>query len=193
MSSLTPPVPADERSPFPRAASARLATALGILGAMAAILLLMGRDPVCPCGKVTLWQFGADPAENSQQFADWFSLLHIAFGMGLFALVRYLRPHWSRTDMLLAVLFGHSIWEVAENTPWIIGVFSGGANAPHYSGDSLLNSFGDTLFALAGAGAMPWLAWPAILAIVVAIEIAVSLGAHDGFIIGTLRLVGVAV
>jgi hypothetical protein len=190
MSSALQPVPEHELSPFPDRGWRQLGIAAAILGAAAALLLLMGRHPVCPCGTVSLWQATQDPAENSQAFADWYSLLHVVFGMALFAGVRYLRPHWTLASVLLAVLLGHSIWEVAENTPLIIGVFSGGANAPHYGGDSLLNSLGDTVFALGGAVLMPYLSWVAVGAIVVLVEAAVTWGVGDGFVVGTLRLVG---
>ena len=191
MSRALHPVPENERSPFPRDAVGQIGTALAIVGLMAAVLALMGRHLVCPCGKVSLWQTGLDPAENSQQFADWYSLLHVAFGMGLFGMVRFLRRHWTFGATMLAVVLGHSIWEVAENTPWIIGVFSGGANAPHYAGDSLLNSFGDTVFALGGAAFLPFLPIAAVVPILVVIEIAVTWGIGDGFVVGTLRLFGV--
>lgn len=193
MSSLTHPVPENERSPFPDGAWRQLGTALAILGLAAALLILMGRHPVCPCGTVSLWQAGRNPAENSQAFADWYSLLHVVFGMGLFAAVRGVRPHWKLSSVFLAVLLGHSIWEVAENTPVIIGLFSGGANAPFYEGDSLLNSLGDTVFALGGAAMMPHLRWPAVAAVAVAAEVAVTWGVGDGFVVGTLRLLGVKV
>ncbi|WP_161992568.1 DUF2585 family protein [Aureimonas leprariae] len=191
MSSAVQPIPENERSPFPDKGWRQVGIAFTMLGTAAAILLLMGRHPVCPCGTVSVWQWSRDPAENSQAFADWYSLLHVVFGMALFAGVRRLRPHWSLPSVFLAVILGHSIWEVAENTPLIIGIFSGGANAPHYEGDSLLNSFGDTVFALGGAGLMPFLRWPAVALVVVAVEAAVTFGVGDGFVVGTLRLFGV--
>lgn len=193
MTQALQPIPENERSPFPEGRLAQLGVALGLIAAMVALLLLMGRHPVCPCGRVTLLQTGHDPNENSQQFADWYSLLHVAFGMGLYAMVRWLRPHWTVGSTMLAVVFGHSIWEVAENTPWIIGVFSGGVNAPHYSGDSILNSLGDSFFAFSGAAAMPFLALPVVAVVVLAIEVAVTWGVGDGFVVGTLRLLGVDV
>lgn len=193
MTDLLAPRPADRSSPFPLRPGKRCLAALAMVAAMAAILHAMGRDMTCPCGIVRLWQPGLDPAENSQQFADWYSLLHVIFGMGLAAFVAWMRPNWSLGALLLSALLGHSIWEVAENTPWIIGLFSGGVNAPHYEGDSILNSLGDTVFALGGAlfaRRMPL--WASAVA-VVAVEIAVTLAIDDGFVIGTLRLMGVNV
>lgn len=193
MTDVLAPRPADRTSPFPMRPGRRCLTGLAIVAVMAAILHAMGRDVTCPCGIVRLWQFGLDPAENSQQFADWYSLLHVVFGMGLALFVAWMRPKWSTGALLLSVLLGHSIWEVAENTPWIIGLFSGGVNAPHYEGDSILNSLGDTIFALSGALLMRKAPWWTSAALVVAVEIAVTLAIDDGFVIGTLRLLGMDV
>ena len=85
MSDVLKPHPADRTSPFPLRPGRRCLAALGMVAAMAALLLVMGRDPTCPCGVVRLWQSGLDPLENSQQFADWYSLLHVVFGMALAA------------------------------------------------------------------------------------------------------------
>lgn len=193
MTDLLAPRPADRTSPFPMRPGRRCLAGLAIVAAMAAILFAMGRDLTCPCGIVRLWQPGLDPAENSQQFADWYSLLHIVFGMGLALFVAKMRPRWSLGALLLSALVGHSIWEIAENTPWIIGLFSGGVNAPHYEGDSILNSIGDTVFALAGALFARRMPLWASLAVVLAVEIAVTIAIDDGFVIGTLRLLGVDV
>lgn len=193
MTDLLTPHPADRTSPFPMRPGKRCLAGLAIVAAMAVILFAMGRHVTCSCGVVRIWQSGLDPAENSQQFADWYSLLHIVFGMGLALFVAWMRPKWSLGALLLSALLGHSIWEIAENTPWIIGLFSGSVNAPHYEGDSILNSLGDTVFALGGAVLMRTVPVWASVAVVLAVEIAVTVAIDDGFVIGTLRLVGVDV
>ncbi|WP_157944640.1 DUF2585 family protein [Mangrovicella endophytica] len=191
MSDILQPKPQDRSSPFPMNVRGRLWAGLGMIAVTLALLAAIGRPVTCPCGIVRLWQTGANPAENSQQFADWYSLLHIAFGIGLAAFVRWMRPAWSLGAMFLCVIFGHSIWEAMENTPAIVALFSSSPNAEHYAGDSLLNSLGDTLFALGGAATFPRLSRTGLIIILAAIETAVTLGVGDGFIVGTLRLLGV--
>lgn len=193
MTGLFQPSPADRSSPFPMQPRRRWIVALGMLAGTMLALFLMGRNPVCPCGVVSLWQQSSDPAENSQQFADWYSALHIVFGIGLAAFTAWVKPSWSSGAVLLSVLLGHCAWEIAENTPLIIGIFSGGVNAPHYEGDSILNSLGDSVFAIGGAVAylnIP--GWASVL-IVAAVEVAVAFAIHDGFVLGSLRLLGVDV
>jgi predicted cobalt transporter CbtA len=50
--------------------------ALAIVAAMAAVLLAMGRSPICPCGAVRLWVDEVNGPDNSQHIADWYVPSH---------------------------------------------------------------------------------------------------------------------
>lgn len=171
----------------------RLALAAAVLCGLVAALAVMGRHPVCPCGIISLVQTHLSAAQNSQQFADWYSALHVIFGMGLFAFIHWMRPAWPLGTALLAVLIGHTMWELTENTPFVVAVFSGTPNAPDYSGDSILNSLGDTVFALSGAFLASRLSARTTIALALTLELAVTVAIDDGLIVGTLRLVGAPV
>lgn len=163
---------------------------LAILVAQVLALHLIGRDWGCGCGD-PLWQRRMAPEGNSQHFADAYSFLHLGFGILVFTILAMMRPHWLRRHLLLLVVLCSAIWEVMENLPVIISMFGyepGDARA--YDGDSILNSLGDSAFALAGglvAGGLP--RWAGIAA-VVGIEVAVSLAIGDGYVIALLRAAG---
>jgi len=59
-----------------------IAGILGLLLVHAGLLFFMGQPLVCECAQVSFWYGGAalDP-QNSQQFADWYSLSHIIHGI----------------------------------------------------------------------------------------------------------------
>lgn len=122
---------------------------LGITLVTIAILLAMGRTPICECGYVSLWHGQINDAGNSQHIADWYTPSHIIHGMIFYALGWWLfvkrglgGGQGVRWGFPLAVLLEAS-WEVLENTPMVINRFRAVTANFGYSGDSVLNSAAD--------------------------------------------------
>jgi len=139
-----------------------------MIAATAAILLGMGRLPICECGYVLFWTPAADLAGSSQHIADWYTFSHIIHGF-IFYWVLWLafRRH-SVCERALGAIFIEAAWEVAENSPWIIDRYREATIAVGYTGDSVLNSVFDILWMLAGfffAWRMP--VWVTVLTAIV--------------------------
>jgi hypothetical protein len=114
-----------------------------ILAAAAAVLLAMGRHPICTCGVVDLWVGARDSPKTSQMLADWYSLSHIVHGL-LFYAALWLA--WRRAPVewrFLVALLVEAGWEVVENTPLVIDRYRATTAAVGYSGDSVINSLSD--------------------------------------------------
>src|SRR3954464_14670199 len=94
--------------------------AFSILILAAAILLAMGRNPICTCGTVELWVAGRDSPKTSQMLADWYSLSHIAHGLLFFGALWLVLRRWPLSWRFLAALLIEAGWEVVENTPFTI-------------------------------------------------------------------------
>lgn len=118
---------------------------IALLLLVGAIELAAGRPPICPCGRISLWQGSAQSPETSQQIADWYSFSHIIHGFlfyGAAHLALRTRPAWRAWALPIAVMVEGG-WELLENSPLIIDRYREATIAIGYSGDSILNSLCD--------------------------------------------------
>ncbi|ORE99100.1 DUF2585 family protein [Aurantimonas sp. 22II-16-19i] len=175
-----------------RSQGVSLAAAALVFAALVAWLRIVDRPWICPCGVVALWQGELSQAQNSQQFSDWYSALHVIFGMALFGFVARMAPRWPLAKRAVLAVASSAAWEAMENTPALIAMFSHSPDAPDYFGDSILNATGDTIFVLAGffaASKLP--AWATVL-LAIGLDLVVEVAIGDGFVLGTLRLLRIA-
>ncbi len=117
----------------------------------AAILLhLEGRLWICACGHVQIWAGKVCSSDNSQHFLDPYSFTHVLHGFLFFWLIvwlaRRLTPGWQ----LALAIAAEAAWEVFENTNFIIDRYRSTTAALGYTGDTVVNSFGDILCCLVG-------------------------------------------
>lgn len=104
----------------------------------------------CSCGVFEVWVGDTCSSSNSQQLFDPYSFTHVLHGVLLFWLVALLfrnaSPAWQLT--LAAVL--EALWEVLENTNFIIDRYRAQTAALGYTGDTIVNSLGDLFCAVIG-------------------------------------------
>lgn len=114
-----------------------------IVTAAAAILLAMGRNPICTCGMIDLWVGGRDSPKTSQMLLDWYSLSHIVHGLLFYAILWLVARRWPVERRFLLALLVEASWEVVENTPMVIDRYRATTAALGYTGDSVINSLSD--------------------------------------------------
>lgn len=163
--------------------------ALGMLAVMAAALLAMGRNPICPCGTVRLWAGDVHGPENSQQIADWYVPSHIIHGFlfyfaGWLALRRFEPGH----RLLLAVAI-EAGWEMLENSPMIIERYREATIALGYAGDSVLNSVCDVGWMMLGFGIARRLKVRWTIALALVLELGALVAIRDNLTLNVLMLV----
>ena len=136
-----------------------------------AILLAMGRPPICTCGQVTLWVSSAASPETSQMLADWYSASHLIHGILFFGLLWLVARRVTIVWRLCIAILIEASWEIAENSPWIIDRYRSATAAVGYSGDSVLNSTSDIVMMILGFLAARRLPLWASVGIVIVLEL----------------------
>ena len=121
-----------------------------VIAALAvAVLLAMGRPPICTCGYVEIWHGKVQSAGNSQHISDWYAPSHFTHGLIMAGVAWLLWSKWkvfggrpALWALPIAVAV-ESLWEISENTPAVINRYREATAAFGYTGDSVLNSAAD--------------------------------------------------
>jgi hypothetical protein len=174
---------------------AGVAAALAIAAVAVAVLLAMGRPPICTCGYVSLWHGQVQSAGNSQHITDWYSPSHFTHGLIMYAVAWLLWSRWrlfggrlARWALPIAVAV-EAAWEVLENTPMVIGRYRSVTASFGYSGDSVVNSASDIGWMTLGFLVAAKLPWRWTLALGVGLELLTLWTIRDNLTLNVVMLV----
>ena len=162
--------------------------ALIVLAAAAAILLAMGRDPICTCGTVDLWVGSRDSPKTSQMFADWYSFSHVVHGLIFYAVLWLIARRWPVDRRFAVALAIEAAWEVIENTPMVIDRYRATTAALGYTGDSVINSLSDIAMMILGFYAARRLPVWVSIALLLALELVPLLAIRDNLTLNVWML-----
>jgi len=149
----------------------------------------MGRLPLGPDGKFGWWDGNIWGSENSQRVFDVYSFSHIVHGILFYALLWMVARKVPLRHRFLAAMFLESVWEVLENSPFIIHRYREATIALGYTGDSILNSCSDILMMCCGflfASAAPAFA---SVTLVLVLEVGCLFWVRDNLTLNIIMLV----
>ena len=170
-----------------RSARGWLASLL-ILAAAAAILLAMGRPPICTCGTIAVWEPSALSPRTSQMLADWYSPSHLVHGFLFYGALWWVARNRPVEHRFLGAMLIEVGWEIIENTPMIIDRYREATTANGYTGDSVINSLSDVaMMAIGFVAARRLPLWASIL-IVLLLEVVPLLVIRDNLTLNVWML-----
>lgn len=159
--------------------------------ATATILVGMGQPFHCPCNQWWRpWWGDVWSSHNSQHLLDPYSFTHVSHGLALYWVCYFAFRRLSLEKRFTITLVAEAIWELIENSPWVIRHYRENTVSLDYFGDSALNSVGDLLCCGAGfllAAATPW--WGTIVVFGV-FEVGLLLTIRDNLVLNVLNLIG---
>ncbi len=161
--------------------------------AMILTLHFEGRSFISKSGKVLLWVTDINSAENSQQLADPYSFTHVLHGV-MFCLIlgfisSRLKNKLSFYGMFLAAVCAEGIWEIIENSPWVIDRYREATIALGYTGDTILNSISDVCMCSMGFLLSSKLGVKKSIMFFIAVEIFLILWIKDSLVINIIMLI----
>src|ERR1043165_4068045 len=164
------------------------------LFSLALLLWLEGRFVFCTCGVFRVWSGDTCSSTNSQQLFDPYSFTHILHGFLLFWLVtlivRSVKPAWlvEPAWQLWLALTLEATWEAFENTRFVIERYRAETAALGYTGDTIVNSFGDVTCAVVGFLVARKLGIARAVIVFLVLEVILVLWIHDSLLLQLLML-----
>jgi hypothetical protein len=163
--------------------------AAAIAAVMGTVLHFLGRRWWCACGAATLWIGDPNSAHTSQHLLDPYSATHILHGMLLCGLLAWTENSFRLADRFLAAMALEALWEIVENTKFVIDRYRAATIAIGYEGDSIVNSLGDFICAAIGFTLAARLGWKRSIVLFVAIELVLLATIRDNLTLNLLMLV----
>jgi uncharacterized protein DUF2585 len=169
--------------------------ALPILATVVVILItavelhFQGRVWKCDCGNILFWSGDAWGPETSQHLFDPYTFTHILHGLGFCGLLAWsaakLRTAWR---FWLAILI-ESVWEIIENTNFVIQRYREATAALGYNGDSVINSLGDIVACGVGFWIARQLGFKRSVVVFALVELVLLITIRDSLLLNIVMLI----
>ena len=112
---------------------------------MVIVLSLQGRIWWCKWDTpLYIWNSGVWSKHNSQHFFDPYMFTHILHGVALYWIGKLIfKDRLGFAWLFCFAIVAESLWELIENSKWVLDRYRDTTASLEYFGDSIANSFGD--------------------------------------------------
>jgi hypothetical protein len=148
-----------------------------------------GRLWWCSCDYLLLWSSDPWSSDNSQHLLDPYSFTHLLHGFVLCGLLALIVPRLSPIWQLWLAVSIEALWEVLENSEFVIRRYRQETAALGYHGDTIVNSLGDILVCGLGFVLARNLGLRRTLGLFVVTEIALAIWIRDNLSLNVLMLI----
>lgn len=163
--------------------------AAAVLAATAFLLRWQGRLWVCSCGLFLVWTGEAWSPQTSQHLFDPYSLTHVLHGFAFCWLLAWAAPRVPASWRFLIAVAAEALWEVIENSRFVIQRYREGTAALGYEGDTIVNSLGDVAACALGFLIARRLGFTRSLAVFALVESLLLFWIRDSLLLNVIMLV----
>jgi hypothetical protein len=160
-----------------------------VLAAAAYQLRSQGRLWWCSCDYLLLWSGDPWSSDNSQHFLDPYSFTHVLHGFALCGLLVLIFPRLSQIWQLWLAVSLEALWEVVENSEFVIRRYREETAALGYHGDTIVNSLGDIVVCGLGFVLARRLGLRSALVLFVVTEVVLAIWIRDNLTLNILMLI----
>src|SRR5215211_2869602 len=160
-----------------------------VLAGTALVLRSQGRLWWCSCDYLLLWSGDPWSSDNSQHLLDPYSFTHVLHGFVLCGLLALTVPRLSALWRLCLAVSIEAVWEVIENSEFVIRRYREQTAALGYHGDTIVNSLGDILACGLGFVLAHRLGFRRTFALFVLTEVTMAIWIRDYLSLNVLMLV----
>jgi hypothetical protein len=155
----------------------------------ALVLRSQGRLWWCSCDYLLIWSGDPWSSDNSQHLLDPYSFTHLLHGFLLCGLLSLIAPRLSGLWRLWLAVTIEALWELVENSEFVIRRYREETAALGYQGDTIVNSLGDIVVCGLGFVLARRLGFRLTAALFVATEVALAILIRDNLTLNIVMLI----
>ena len=162
---------------------------LAVMAVSAVFLSFQGRVWWCQAGDMVPWSWDIWTTHNSQHVIDPYAFTHVLHGVLEFWLLGLVFSRVPVVWRFVMAIVIEAIWEVAENSSYIIERYRTVTLSLDYFGDSIINSLADIMCCATGFGLAKGLGFLRSLVMFVATEVILIFWIRDSLVINIIMLI----